>query len=71
MNRDHFHPNHRVATQTAFQDAVIKFGDFLHEERFELGPREWDALLSVIAARIAGEYRVILERDELRRRRSA
>jgi hypothetical protein len=58
----------KVATQTALQSAVLTFGNYLDGARIELGAGEFDALLSILAARIAGEYRLILELDELRER---
>jgi len=64
MNRDDsLRPNSAVATQTALQGAVVHFGNFMDAERFELGPREFDAFLSIMAARIAREYTRIIERE--------
>ena len=66
-----FRPNHHVATQTSWQGAVVRFDDFVTGATFELGERGFEALLDVMCTRIAREYIKILERDELRRRRSA
>jgi hypothetical protein len=65
MNRDDsLRPSSAVATQTALQGAVVRFGNFMDGERFELGPHEYNVLLDVMCARIAHEYMRVLERQE-------
>jgi hypothetical protein len=59
------------ATQTSLQVAIVRFGTFLNEARLELSEREYDALVSIVTARIAGEHRLRLDREEFRRRRAA
>jgi len=61
----------RSSSQTALQDALVRFGDFAKSERDELTSEQWDALISVLACWVAREHGLRLERDELRRRRRA
>jgi hypothetical protein len=61
----------RRSSQTALQDALVRFGDFEKSERNELTPEEWDVLVQVLLSWVAREARLKLERDELRRRRRA
>jgi hypothetical protein len=50
--------------QTPLPRAVLAFGGFLAAARRDLDEREYEALLSVLAARVAREYRLRLDEQE-------
>jgi hypothetical protein len=51
-------------TSTPLQGAVLIFGAFLVAARRDLDDREFETLISIIAARIAREYRLRLDEQE-------
>jgi hypothetical protein len=54
-------PSPHASSATPLQGAVLNFGAFLVAARRDLDEREYETLLSIVAARIAREYRLRLD----------
>jgi hypothetical protein len=57
-------PSPHASSATPLQGAVLRFGAFLVSARRDLDDPEFEALLSIVAARIAREYRLRLDAQE-------